>query len=249
MIFGKFFRAFRAQLNKIANIFFEADPIAVRQLEVDQATERLKEGRKGLEMYRGLVETVARQVTNGKSNASQLESQIKAHLKAGSRDVAGQLAVQLQKVQTELAANEQQLQMHEQAYQNNLLKIQQANKDIVKVREKIQKYHAELKMSAAEAEIAQLSESFDMNVTTNFGEIESVIQRQIDANRGRARVAADMSSKGVAEIKAQEAADKAMAEDLLSKYEVQLGLKSPETAPVAEGTKSLGPSIDVKTTT
>ena len=246
MIFGKFFRAFRAQLNKIANIFFEADPIAVMQLEVDQATERLKEGRKGLEMYRGLVETVARQVTNGKSNASQLESQIKAHLKAGSRDVAAQLAVQLQKVQTELAANEQQLQMHEQAYQNNLLKIQQANKDIVKVREKIQKYHAELKMSAAEAEIAQLSESFDMNVTTNFGEIESVIQRQIDANRGKARVAADMSSKGIAEIKAQEAADKAMAEDLLSKYEVQLGLKSPETTPVAETVKSLGPAVENK---
>ena len=246
MIFGKFFRAFRAQLNKIANVFFEADPIAVMQLEVDSATERLKEGRKGLEIYRGLVETVARQVANGKANATQLESQIKAYLKAGNREVAGQMAVQLQKVQTELAANEQQLQMHEQAYQNNLLKIQQANKDIVKVREKIQKYHAELKMSAAEAEIAQLSESFDMNVTTNFGEIESVIQRKIDQNRGKARVAADMSSKGIAEIKAQEQAEKAMAEDLLTKYEVQLGLKSPETAPVADGTKNLGPAIDVK---
>lgn len=246
MIFGKFFRAFRAQLNKVANLFFEADPIAVMQLEVDQATERLKEGRKGLDIYRGLVETVARQVANGKANSSQLESQIKAHLKAGNRDVAGQLALQLQKTQTELAANEQQLQMHEQAYQNNLLKIQQANKDILKVREKIQKYHAELKMSAAEAEIAQLSESFDMNVTTNFGEIESVIQRQIDQNRGRARVAADMSSRGIEQIKAQESAEKAMAEDLLSKYEVQLGLKSPETAPVAEGAKNLGPAIDVK---
>ena len=47
MIMGKFFRAMRAQLNKIANIFFEADPIAVMQLEVDQATERLKEGTEG----------------------------------------------------------------------------------------------------------------------------------------------------------------------------------------------------------
>jgi phage shock protein A len=248
MIFGKFFSALRAQLNKIANIFFEADPIAVMQLEVDQATERLKEGRKGLEMYRGLVETVARQVASGKANAGQLESQIKAHLKAGSREVAGQLALQLQKVQTELAANEQQLQMHEQAYQNNLLKIQKANKDIVKVKEKIQQYHAELKMSAAEAEIAQISESFDMNVTTDFGQIEAVIQRQIDANRGRARVAADMSSKGIEAIKAEEAAEKAMAEDLLSKFEVQLGLKSPETAVVAETVKNLGPTVD-KTTT
>ena len=244
MIFGKFFKAFRAQLNKIANIFFESDPIALMQLEVDQATERLKEGRKGLELYRGLVETVARQVASEKSNSAQLESQIKAHLKAGNRDVAGQLAVQLQKTQTELANNEQQLQMHEQAYQNNLLKIQKANKDIVKVREKIRQYNAELKMSAAEAEIAQISESFDMNVTTDFGEVESMIQRKIDTNRGRARVAADMSSKGIEQIKAEEAAEKAMAEDLLSKFEVQLGLKSPETTPVAETVKSLGPAVE-----
>ena len=244
MILSKVWRAFRAQLNKIANIFFESDPIAVMQLEVDQATERLKEGRKGLEMYRGLVETVARQVATGKSNAAQLEAQIKAHLKAGNRDVAGQLAVQLQKAQTELAANEQQLDMHEQAYQNNLLKIQKANKDIIKVREKIRRYDAELKMSAAEAEIAQISESFHMNVTTDFGQIESVIQNQIDTNRGRARVAADMSAKGIEEIKAEEAAEKVMAEDLLSKFEVQLGLKSPETAAVPETVKNLGPTTD-----
>ena len=244
MIIGKFFKAFRAQLNKIANIFFESDPIAVMQLEVDQAVERLKEGRKGLELYRGLVETVARQVASGKSNISNLEAQIKAHLKAGNRDVAGPLAIQLQKAQTEITANEQQLTMHEGAYQNNLLKIQKANKDIVKVREKIRQYNAELKMSAAEAEIAQISESFDMNVTTDFGEVESMIQRKIDTNRGRARVASDMSSKGVDLIKAEEAAEKAMAEDLLSKYEVQLGLKSPETTPVAETVKSLGPAVE-----
>ena len=238
---GKFFRAIRAQLNKIANVFFEADPIAVMQLEVDQATERLKEGRKGLEMYRGLVETVARQVASGTANASQLEAQIKAHLKAGNRDVAGQLALQLQKTQNELEKNKAQLEMHEQAYQNNLLKIQKANKDIVKVRDKITQYNAELKMSAAEAEIAQISESFDMNMTTDFGQIESVIQKQIDSNRGRARVASDMSSKGIEAIKAEDAADKAMADDLLSKYEVQLGLKSPETSAISDTAKTLGP--------
>ena len=102
--------------------------------------------------------------------------------------MAGQLAMQLQKAQTELAANENQLQMHEGAYQNNLLKIQKANKDIVKVREKIRQYNAELKMSAAEAEIAQISESFDMNVTTNFGEIEygdSAEDRQQSRPRAR----------------------------------------------------------------
>jgi hypothetical protein len=69
-----------------------------------------------------------------------------------------------------------------------------------------------------------------------------VIQQKIDNNRGRARVASDMSSKGIETIKAEEAAEKAMAEDLLSKFEVQLGLKSPETTPVADTVKSLGPA-------
>ena len=59
-------------------------------------------------------------------------------------------------------------------------------------------------MSSAEAEIAKLSETFDVNLTTDFGEIESVIQQQIDQNRGKVRVAADLSSKGIAEIKAEE---------------------------------------------
>jgi hypothetical protein len=37
-----------------------------------------------------------------------------------------------------------------------------------------------------------------------------------------------------------------MAEDLLSKYEVQLGLRSPETTPIAETAKSLGPAVENK---
>ena len=48
MIFGKFFGAIRAQLNKLANFFWEADPIAQMQYEYDMAVEQLKEGRLGL---------------------------------------------------------------------------------------------------------------------------------------------------------------------------------------------------------
>ena len=90
--------------------------------------------------------------------------------------------------------------MHETAYGNSLKKIQHANEKLIELREKITKYDAELKMSSAEAEIAKLSETFDVNLTTDFGEIENVIQQQIDQNRGKVRVAADLSSKGIAEI-------------------------------------------------
>ena len=36
-----------AQINKVANLFWEADPIAQMQYEHDSALEQLKEGRKG----------------------------------------------------------------------------------------------------------------------------------------------------------------------------------------------------------
>src|SRR5204863_7166621 len=143
---------------------------------------------------------VNREVAANRWHTQQLEAETKAYLKAGDRVTAAKFALELQKAKTELAANEQQLEMHETAYGNNLKKIKHANEKLIELKQKIQKYDAELKMSAAEAEIAKLAESFDMNLTTDFGQIETVIQQKIDANRGRVRVAADLSQKGIADI-------------------------------------------------
>lgn len=132
--------------------------------------------------------------------------------------------------------------MHETAYQNNLKKIQHANKKLVEVKDKIQRYDAELKMSEAEAEVAKLATTFDMNVTTDFGQLESVIQGKIDANRGKARVASDLSTQGLAGIEAEERMEKSMAEDALKDLEVELGMRAPETTAVADTAKDLGPA-------
>jgi phage shock protein A len=246
MILGKLWSALRAQLNKIANVFWEADPIAQMRYEYDGAVEQLKEGRKGLELYRGLVERVGRQVQENDAHCQRLEAQAKAYLKAGDRETAGKFALELQKARKQAAENRQQLDLHEQAYQNSLKKIQHANEKLIDVRQKIQKYDAELRMSEAEAEIAKLSESFDMNVTTDFGQIEQVIQQRIDTNRGKVRVAADLSQKGIAEIEAEERMEAVMAEDALQALEVDLGLKTPETTSVAETAKDLGPATETQ---
>src|SRR5688572_18794670 len=157
---------------------------------------------------------------------------------------AAKFALELQKAKDELATNEQQLQTHETAYGNSLKKIQHANNKLIELQDKIRKYDAELKMSAAEAEIAKLSETFDLNLTTDFGQIESVIQRKIDENRGKVRVAADLSEQGIAEIKAEERMQGQLAEQALQDFEVELGLRSPETTPVSSTAKDLGPATD-----
>jgi phage shock protein A len=249
MILGKFWGAIRGQLNKIANIFWEADPIAQMQYEHDLAVEQLKEGRKGLEMYRGLVERVTRQASTSRNHVQKLEAETKAYLKTGDRDTAAKFALELQKAKKELAQHEEQLQMHETSYENNLKKMKHASQKLGEVRERIQKYDADLKMSAAEAEIAAVAESFDMNLTTDFGQLEQVIQSKIDKNRGKARVAVDLSSEGLAGIEAEERMQKSMAEDALSQFEVELGLRSPETTKIGESAKDLGPAVSKATIT
>ena len=248
MILGKFWSAFRAQINKIANVFWEADPIAQMQYEYDSSVEQLKDGRQGLETYRALVERVSRQVAGGRDHVQKLEAQTKAYLKAGQRDAAAKFALELQKAKKDLAANEQQLAMHEESYGNNLKKIQHATKKLGEVRDKIQKYDAELKMSSAEAEVAALAQSFNLDVTTDFGQIEQVIQGKIDKNRAKTRVAADLSQEGIESIQAEEKMEKAMAEDALSQFEAELGLRSPETTKLADAAKDLGPAVVDETT-
>jgi phage shock protein A len=241
MIFGKFVTVIKAFFNSIANALWERDPIAIMRLEYDRSVEQLKEGRKGLELYRGLVERVVRQVSLGKSQVEKMKAEVKAYLKAGDRETAGKFALQLQKAEADLVQNQEQLKMHEEAYENNLKKIQYANKQLADVREKIERYNADLKMTAAEAEIARIAGDLNFDVTTDFGQIEQIIQQKIDVNRGKVRVAADLSSRGVADIKAKQRMESQLAEDVLQQYEVELGLKSPETTPVVEGNKNLGP--------
>ena len=240
---GKFWNSVMAQINKIANWFWSQDPIAQMQYEYDKAVEQLKEGRSGLEQYRGLVERVTRQVNHNEKQIQQLTAKIKAYLKAGDRATAGQLAIQLQKVQQELAENKEQLAMHEKSYNNNVEKIRHASKKLADVRTKIKKYEADLKMSNAEAELARLSQSFSFDVTTDFGELENVIQEKIDLNRAKVRVAADLSDEGIETIEAEKAMETALADDLLSQFEVDMGLKTAETAGITASDKSLGPEV------
>ncbi len=240
MFLGKIWKAFAAQMNKLANFFWTADPIAQLQYEYDKAVEQMKEGREGLEQYRALVERVTRQVNADRQHVASLEARVKAYLKAGERDTAARFALELQKAKKEMAENEAQLQLHETAYENNVTKIKHATGKLGDLKTKIQKYDAELKLSRAEAELAKLAHSFNFDVTTDFGQIEDVIQDKIGLNRAKVRVAADLSGQGLEDIRREQAVEATMAADALREFEVELGLVTPETAGVTADAKELG---------
>jgi len=240
MILGKLWKALSAQMNKIANFFWTADPVAQLQYEYDKAVDQMKEGREGLEQYRALVERVTRQVEGDRQHVASLEARIKAYLKAGERETAAKFALELQKAKKEHAENQGQLKLHETAYNNNVTKVKHATKKLGDLKNRIKKYDAELKLSRAEAELAKLAQSFNFDVTTDFGQIEDVIQDKIGLNRAKVRVAADLSGEGLEDIQRAEAVEEAMAVDALREFEIEMGMVTPETAGVQADDKELG---------
>ena len=230
MILDKIWTSIKTQINKLANLISRHDPVAEMQHDYDRSIEQIQEGREGLAQYRALVERVLRQVEDQKKHVVMLEAKVKTFLQANDRDSAAQFALELKRAKDDLAENGEQLDLHEQAYQNNLLKIKHAVQTLDEIKHKITRYDAELKMSRAEAEISALSSQFNFNLTTDFGQAERILQDQIDRNRGRVRVATDLSGEGLQEIQRELAVEKTMGEDALRQFEVEAGLATPETA-------------------
>ena len=97
-----------------------------------------------------------------------------------------------------------------------------------------------MKLSRAEAELAKLATSFNFDITTDFGQIEDVIQDKIGLNRAKVRVAADLSGDGLEKIKAEQTIEKNMADQALREFEIEMGMVTPETAGVKADDKELG---------
>src|SRR5260370_1095070 len=105
MIFGKLWHALSAQFNKLANLFWTADPIAQMQYEYDLAVDQLKGGREGLEQYRALVERVGRQAANNQAHVTSLGAKITSYLQAGGPGQASPFAVAVSKAERHYAGN------------------------------------------------------------------------------------------------------------------------------------------------
>ena len=247
MIVQKFWSAFVAQINKIANVFWEADPIAQMQYEYDRAVEQLKEGRTGLEQYRGLVERVTRQVAANRSHVQKLEAETKAYLKAGDRATAAKFALELQKAKAELAANEQQLQMHETAYGNNLKKIKHANEKLIELQaedpEVRRRAEDELRGSRDRQAGPELRHEPDDGLRPDRSRHSAEDRSESRQGPGGRRPVRRRASP---RSRPKSGCRRSWPKQALTDFEVELGLKSPETTPIAPATKDLGPAATDK---
>jgi phage shock protein A len=222
---SRIWAAGQGQANKASRSIWAADSVAVYQKQVDDSAEEIKEASKGLEQYRGLVSRIRRQVEADQKEVALWDIRARGFVSQNNDVKAADALANKKKAEQSLAENQAQLTSYETAYQANLKKVQYANKKIEEARQNASKLQAELRMSQAEAEIANLAQSF--NVKTNglngLGEVQDEIQRQIDANRAKAQVAKDLGTDGLADIEAEESARVASAQDDLAKLKAEMG--------------------------
>jgi hypothetical protein len=69
-----------------------------------------------------------------------------------------------------------------------------------------------------------VAQSIHVDVTTDFGEIEQVAQDEIDRNRAKAKVSADLSGEGLETVEREMNMQKQLGEQALREFETQAGL-------------------------
>jgi phage shock protein A len=241
-LFARIKALWYALLNQSVTEMEDKHVIALAEAKLQQATEKLKDARQGLVSYQAMVLKVQHQVDTDRTRIVSLTGQIKNHLSAGQEEIAAELALQLSQVKSDLTANEEQLEQHRVSYENNLLKMKAALKDIDGAKRGLEKKKAALQMERALAEVSEtagaLNTKFD--VSTDIGSILTRVDDQIHKARARSKVASDLSDQGVEELKAREEAEKAHARELLQQFKIEQGLLEPGSSPTTPSTKTVG---------
>ena len=153
-----------------------------------------------------------------KQHVAKLEAQVKAYLTAGDRETAARSPWNCKRPSRTRPRTKASSSCTKRPTTTTSPRSSTPASKLSDVRDKIQKYDAELKMSRAEAEMAKLATDFNFDVTTDFGQIEQVINDKIGLNRAKVRVAADLSSDGLADIQHEQAMEKAMGEQALQGF-------------------------------
>ncbi len=225
---------FRGFLGLFVSGLEKQNPRALIEAEKENLRKQISRFNDSLATHAGFVERLMRQVKNLEAKERELTAKVSANLKAGNRQVAGQMALELRTVKEQLEENRQQLVAAEETYKK-LLKARDVSVEEARAKiEKLKKLMSETEMMEAQAELQEMAAGM---ITTIGGSgdtlnrVEEYLQERRDKAAGRARVAG--SSVDIKEFELKEGEQNALAEQALSEFESAYGFAPPVAAPAA----------------
>ena len=247
MLLRRISNLFRGFLSLFVSGVEKRNPEALLEVERENLRAQIAQYNQGLAAHAGLAERLIAQVRRLESDEQELRARTTANLRAGNKQLAGELALRLQTITRELEENRKQAAQADETYKN-LLKARDVA--VKAARDKIEKLRFsldDLKVKKAMAEMTEMATGM-VHQIGGAGETLDRLHEMVESEReraaGRVRVARD--SFDTSDIQMKEAEQAALAEQALADFAAKEGITlSGETAaaaPQAEGAgKSMGP--------
>ena len=220
------------------------NPEALLELEKENLRKQISKYNQGLAAHAGLCEKLIGQVRRLEKETEELRAKTAANLRAGNKDLAGQLALRFQTAKKELDDNRSQLADAEKTYKELTQAREAAITAAQRKIEEITRGLREVQIKQATAELNEMAAGLVAEMGGSgetLNRLHSIVEEQREQASGRARVARD--SMDLTNIKAMEGEQKALEEMALADFAAAEGMPVPGVPATSEpAAKTMGPS-------
>lgn len=231
-MFRRLATLFKGFLSLFISGIEKQNPKALIEAEKENLRRQIARFNENLQNHAAFTERLMRQVKTLEQKEKELTAKIAANIKAGNRNVAGQMALELQTVKGQLQENREQLEAAEETYKK-LVKSRDVSIEEAKAKiQKLEKMISETEMMEAQAELQEMATGMISTIGGSgdtLDRVETYLQERRDKAAGKARVAA--SSLDIKEVELKEAEQQALADQALAEFEAAYGFTAPTAKP------------------
>ena len=217
------------------------NPEALLELEQENLRKQIGNFNQGLAAHAGLCERLMGQVRKLEAEQKDVRAKTAANLRAGNRDVAGQLALRLQTIERELEENRKQLEQAEETYKNLVSARDVAVKSARAKIEALKGAITDMRMKQAMAEIHEMAAGMVVQIGgagDTLDRLHEMVEEERTTAAGRARIARD--SMDMSEIRLKEAEQTALADQALADFAAREGISLEGSGAAAPAARSMG---------
>ena len=247
-MFKRIANLFRGMFGQAVTSAERAHPEALLEAESENLRKQLASYNQGLISHAALCERLMAQVRKLEGEQSEIRAKTSANLRVGNRAAAGQYAMRLQHIDSELTENRKQLEQAETTYKD-LVKARDVS--VAAAKQKIESIKADLSDLKTKRALAALTETASGMITSIGGSgdtlnrLQTMVQEEKSKAAGRVRVAHDgLDSSGVL---LKEAEQQALADQALADFAAREGIALdaspalPQVTAAQPQQKSMGP--------
>ncbi|MFK7911797.1 MAG: PspA/IM30 family protein [Akkermansiaceae bacterium] len=212
------------------------NPEALLDVEKENLRKQISEFNKGLATHAALVEKLISQTKKLEKQETELKAKTTANLKAGNRQVAGELALKYKNIEKEHDEMAGQLEDAEARYKELVKARDVSVKTAKKKIEELARNIDDMKVQKAMAELNEMASGMISEIGGSgdtLNRLEEMVEDERNRAAGRARVAKD--SVDMDDINMQAAEEEALAEMALADFAAAEGIElESEEKPTSE---------------